>query len=158
MNASETAARLLAAGRKTKAALRRKLLDKGFAAEEVEEVLIRFSADGYIDDEAYATDFFRMAKRKGWGRRKAFFVLKQRGVESDVIRDAFAAYTQNAPYEEDILCFNLLRRLCREKDFDDKGAWLPARKAAMIRRLSSRGFLPATIYSAMEKLERERRA
>ena len=89
--AREAALKLLERTRRTRADLVRRLLDRGFAAPTVDEVLDRLEHVGLVDDTEYARAF--LAGR--WGRRPTGWTrlrqeLRGRGVGDEAIDAARA--------------------------------------------------------------------
>jgi regulatory protein len=75
-----------------RAELRRKLLRKGFEAEEVEAALDRCAAAGYLDDEATARSLARQGQaRRGWGSVRVRAELQRRGAGAETVAAALAS-------------------------------------------------------------------
>jgi len=84
--------RLLAHRSRSRAELRRRLLDKGHAADEVTPVLERLSADGLLDDGAFARAFALDKRRlSAWGSERIARALAEAGVADEHVRAALAA-------------------------------------------------------------------
>jgi len=80
-----TAMRLLAASPKSASELRKKLLDKGYAEEAIEEALGKLRAQGVLDDTLYAKDLVaRLTLGKAAGRHKVAFELKRHGISRKI--------------------------------------------------------------------------
>jgi regulatory protein len=89
----EAALRLLERTRRTRSNLTRKLLDKGYDAARIEEIIDRLAGVGLVDDVEYARAY--LAER--WGRRAAGWRmiendLRRRGVSPDDIARARAGF------------------------------------------------------------------
>ena len=94
-----TSLRLLAATPKSRRELSKKLLDKGFDGEVVEETLNELEAQGILNDRAYAQNLVsRFTHAKPSGMRKISFELKRHGVSSQLQEEMIA----NAAPEEEI--------------------------------------------------------
>ncbi len=79
---------ILASRRQTEAELRRKLITRGHAAEEVEVTLDRLRDLCYLDDDLAAKDWAKeMARVGGYGRSRAIQKLISRGIIPDSARE-----------------------------------------------------------------------
>jgi regulatory protein len=84
--------RLLGHRSRSRAELRRRLLDKGHEAPEVDEVLDRLAADGLLDDAAFARAFATDKRRlAGWGSERIARALAEAGVADEHVREALSA-------------------------------------------------------------------
>ncbi|WP_038045995.1 regulatory protein RecX [Thermus caliditerrae] len=122
------AVRLLARRALSRARLREKLLAR-FSEGEVEEVLDRLEALGYLDDRAFAETF--VAGRKRYGPLKLRHLLRAQGVPEAVVAEVLREA------EEGVLeaALRVLRRYPRRQD-----------KAKAVRFLQGRGFpLPVAL-------------
>ena len=79
-----TSLRMLAATPKSRKQLEKKLIDKGYFAEVVEEILNRLEETHILNDKAYATNVIsRYQVGKSSGRKRIEFELKKRGVSGN---------------------------------------------------------------------------
>ncbi len=67
------------------AELRRKLINKGFDEEFVNEALAKLVDDGLLSDARYAESYVRFRMNKGFGPVRIREELRQRGVASDLV-------------------------------------------------------------------------
>jgi regulatory protein len=89
--------RLLGHRSRSVAELRTRLLDKGHERREVDEALERLSADGLLDDAAFARAFAADKRRlSGWGAERIARALAASGVTDEQIHDALAATSGEA--------------------------------------------------------------
>ena len=100
MNIYDSALRRLSAQPRTEFELRKYLNDKGFMNSEIDDVISEFLSCGYLDDAAFCADYFRYAFGKGWGRKRIVSELKKKGVDAEVIQNAFADYEEENPVDE----------------------------------------------------------
>jgi len=127
--------------------LRRKLLDRGLDAAEVEAALEWCDARRYLDDERLARRF--AARRRGWGPRRIVAELERRGVERSLAEAAVRAAA-----EPDRALVAALRRA---EVRAPAGWWrLPARRARMVSSLLARGFEASDAIRAVGELARAR--
>ena len=90
-NAKECALRLLAKRDHSREELRRKLSAKGFAPEEIEEVLQKLETGGVLNDGRYAQRLaFYLAQEKLFGPQRITQKLFQKGIPADLIQEAMA--------------------------------------------------------------------
>lgn len=80
-----TCLRLLAASPKSSQALKKKLADKGYDAEIIDQALGKLRAQGILDDALYAKDLMaRLTLGKAAGRHKIAFELKRHGIPQKI--------------------------------------------------------------------------
>jgi len=78
--------------------LRRKLLSRGFNLPDVEAALGRLQELGYLNDVELARRVaLRLSERRGWGRRRLGWYLRQHGFPEEALE---AALRGLAPEEE----------------------------------------------------------
>jgi len=88
-SAREAALRLLERARRTRADVRLRLIEKGYLAAVVDEVLDRLTAVGLLDDVEYARAFLSGRwNRRTAGRRRIENELRQRGISAEDIARA----------------------------------------------------------------------
>src|SRR6185295_15379385 len=86
VSAYERALRLLGQRQHFRADLRRKLLAKGYEAEEVDEALTRCASEGYLDDESTARAFVAERQgRRGLGRARVAAELRRHGASGNAV-------------------------------------------------------------------------
>ena len=140
--------RLLTGRDYSKAELRRRLLDKGFAATRIDDALQRCIELGYLDDARYALNRATslMTQGRGVGSR-ILLDLKQRGVSNEVACQALEQAREL--YDEEELLKTLLQR--RFPDFNYSSA--PAKeRRRVVHFLQRRGF---PIGGIMDQLTRK---
>lgn len=119
--------------------LRRKLGDKDFPDELIDQACERMREYGYLDDRQFAEDQAAILMRKGWGPRRISQKLGARGVDEHLIDDVLHELATRDDWLS--ACAERARYKYRcepsELDFD-------ARKKAY-RHLKYRGFLDSTI-------------
>jgi regulatory protein len=90
-SAFDRAVRLLSARPHFREELRRKLIQKGHDAGEVDEALSRLAALGYLDDAALAiAEAERLRERQGLGRRAVAARLSRKGAGRSAVAAAEA--------------------------------------------------------------------
>jgi regulatory protein len=106
------ALKLLTARAYTIRDLRRKLVQKGFAAEESSETVERLISSGLLNDERYAEEFARQRLMvSGASVRRVEQLLAGKGISREVAK---AAVARVAAYEEvDVL--GSMERIARKK-------------------------------------------
>jgi regulatory protein len=142
------ALRLLTGRDYSQAELRRRLLDKGFAATRVDDALQRCLELGYLDDARYALNRATtlMTRGRAVGPR-ILLDLKQRGVSNELACQALEQARELCDEEE--LLRSLLQR--RFPDFSYNSA--PAKeRRRVVHFLQRRGF---SISCIMDQLTRK---
>jgi len=135
------AVRYLALCDRTNAQVRRYLHRKGASLDQIDRIVVRLSALGYLDDRAYAERWVtRRITDQPMGRARLKYELDARGIEESIaestIRDAFQSADEA-----------LLARLALDLA-QRRGRCLTPMQAA--RFLSRRGFDEETIRRMME--------
>ena len=152
----DAALRYLSARSRTVFEMKKKLTEKGFGEEETAELIARFSEYGYLDDSAYCRAYFRYAFEKGKGKRKVFQELRQKGVDSLTIENAFEDYLQEEENEYDERAMALaeaekvlrIAGVSRDEEIPEKIL------GRIARRLGSKGYGGETIYGVIGELRR----
>jgi regulatory protein len=85
---------LLSRGVLPTAKVREKLAAGGASPEEIDDLVLRFSEAGYLDDAAYAVLF--ADSHQDWGPLRLRDELRRRGVDSSYIRDALSDIDEEA--------------------------------------------------------------
>jgi regulatory protein len=131
-----TALRILTRRDHSQAELRKRLVDKGFDAEQIEATLQRCLDLGYLDDARYALT--RAVSLMNQGRAVGHRVLadlRQRGVSEELAEQALAAARESC--DEETLLADLLARRFREFNYDTAAA---GEKRRVVNFLQRRGF------------------
>ena len=145
--AREAALKLLERTRRTRADLRRRLRDKGYAEAVVAEVIERLQVVGLLDDVEFARAF--LAGR--WGRRAAGWRvlerdLRQRGVErEDVERARVRFEAEQGPADE----VRLARRVAAQAERRYAALDQRVRRQRLYALLARRGFDGDVIEQAL---------
>jgi regulatory protein len=141
------AVRVLARRDHSVAELERKLLDKGFPAAVVEELIARLEKSGYLDDRRFAGLWAESAVRNGRGYGPRLRLeLTRRGVSREIVADVLAGIA--AAYGEK----ETLARLAERKfaRFDPQTA-SDRDKRRVFAYLQRRGFSAATILDFLRR-------
>lgn len=152
-SAIETAAVLLGRHACTVAELRRKLFHKEcFSAEEIETAVARLQEMGYLSDRRYAEDYVSILRSKGYGDRRIYEKLKQKGIAPGLAGEILSADAGNRdPFEDAML---LLERRARRIDSVEDPR---KRNHRILCMLAGRGFTPDVACRALKAwAERER--
>jgi regulatory protein len=117
------ALRILARREYTRRELHRKLTERDYPEDVVEEVLDEMERAGYVDDREYARRF--RETREEWGYRRIRYELTRRGIDEAVLEKTIV-YDEKAEYQR---AMNLIR------------SWMPGLTARQLEgRLVRRGF------------------
>jgi regulatory protein len=148
-SAYEYALNLLTARQYTSRNLRRKLVQKGFPANDADETIDRLAANGILDDARYAAQFAR-GKLLGPGvsKRRIRQQLYQRGIGGEVADPAIDAVIEDEAIDLDAVV---------EKDARKKLASLGALEPLVVKRrlyahLARRGYNIDEINRVMKKV------
>lgn len=100
--ALDYAARYATTRAKLAAYLRRKIRERGWAEEgaaPVDALVERFSAHGYVDDQAFASARAESLLRRGYGARRIATALRAAGIDADIagaLRESLGAGAEAA--------------------------------------------------------------
>jgi regulatory protein len=146
VSAYTTALRLLGRREQTTAELTNKLLDRDFAAPDVEDAIVRLRDAGALDDRRAALAHIRTASRiKGRGRRRIERELMARGVDRALVHELLGA----APPDQDEAA---LRAVLQRKHIPARLDQASYRR--VFQQLLRRGFSPDLIAKVIGRSRR----
>jgi len=100
-------------------ALRRKLKEKfpSCAKEALDSVLRELSSQGYLNEYKTVWNYFEEKEKKGWGKKKISYSLRQKGFNENIVREVELTYPFDYSYVKELLSkrYNLKDRKDREK-------------------------------------------
>ena len=147
LSAYERALRLLGQRQHFRADLRRKLLARGYEAEEVDAALARCADGGYLDDEATARAFVAERQgRRGLGRARIAAELRRHGATGEAVTAALAGVSDEDERGRAATAAARWRRL----HGDDA--------AALGRHLARKGFSRSAIVAVLRAIGAEETA
>jgi regulatory protein len=127
------------------AELKRKLQQKGFVANVIDEVIARLQERDWQSDERFAEGFVRQRVEAGYGPLKIRADLQQKGIASELVAAALA----NSGADWTALAQErYIRRFGELAPVDEK------ERARRQRHLYQRGFLPDQVRTACSRVER----
>lgn len=135
----DVASKNLGSHRKTVKEMSEYLSKKGFADNVVEVVIAKLSEYRYLDDVSFARDYISTYGKK-FGERKLRYELKIKGVNADIIDEAFAVATGN----EDAALVSAQKYMRTHKKAD---------KRKLYGYLLSKGFLSEEIGAVVENMD-----
>ena len=150
------ALRLLGQRAHLRAALRRKLLQRGFDADEVDAALDRVAAAGYLDDARTAQQLAEEGQsRRGWGKARVKAELVRRGAGGAAIDAALAGTSDEAEIARARDLAARWRRTNRAVGPDAsaklEASLSAAQRAALARHLDRKGFSRRAIFAALSE-------
>lgn len=117
------AVKILAAGDNTRAALLRKLTERGFSRSAAERAVNRLCEEGYIREEDMLLRQLAIYAKRLWGPKKILPTLIQKGFAREEIRQAMERAKEEGVYDADAVRKALLAELPSD-DENAKRAWL----------------------------------
>jgi regulatory protein len=149
VKAETKAFRLLGIRSHSERELRSKLIAGRFSPEVVDDVIEKCVSLGYLNDETFSRERVRyLGIAKLVGNLKIALDLKERGIASDIRREAIADIDREFDEKERI------RRLLRKRQrVNNAGLADEKQKARVIRNLMSRGFPFAMIMETINEEE-----
>ena len=138
--AKATAVRLLSRRDHSVLELRRKLNQRDFPRDEIEDALEDLIKRNYLSDERFSEAYIHVRKQKGFGPLRIASELKERGVDESVYRDYLSA--SSGSWEQVLeRVYQAKYRGSPVKDFNEK--------AKRMRFLQYRGFAPENIHKVV---------
>jgi len=139
------AVRLLSVRRLSKAQLRQKLRDRGYAADAIEEAIRECERRRYLDDRTFAQLHVKNAlDRKAVGRMRLLHELLRHGIESELAREVLDELDD----DEDTRIDRALAKLEATRPQDRYGQ--------LARRLERLGFSAPHIARALRRRAQDR--
>ncbi len=130
--------------------LERKLRQRGYQPDDVDETLDRLRAEGLIDDRRTAHEFVRgRLARAPEGRHRLRAELARRRVADDVIDETLDRLTDD---DDRDLARRAAQRWQRVRSRPGRSADLE--RAALARHLAARGFSRRAVYTVLEEMPR----
>ena len=127
--------------------VRSKLFSYGLEADEVDELIIRLSAEKLLDEERYAKAYVRgKYSLKRWGRRKILQGLKASGISDYCTRQGMKEIDPEV-YQENLLY------LLEKKNQTEKEKTPPVRRQKLAYYLMSKGYENDLVQDALKELE-----
>ena len=143
--AKSKTARYCAYQERTQQEVRDKLYRYGLHQEEVENIIIEFIEEGFINEERYAVSFARgKFNQNKWGKLKIDYGLKQKGI-SPYCRDKALSELDIEDYKRTIE--NLIDR--KNSQLGDVDLYIRKNKIAMY--LISKGFEKDIIWNVINE-------
>jgi len=124
--------------------LTRKLQQKDFPSELINEVIERLVVDNLLSDERYAEAYLRMRSARGYGLQRIRMEMQERGVADELISQAI---------EECDVDWIALAHDVRNKKFGEQPPAEFALRAKQMKFLQYRGFSHAQINAAVTGLD-----
>lgn len=143
----DTALRLLGRREHSVAELRRKLQQRGFSADTIDEVLADCRRLGYVDDDRFARLYSKQLRRRGYGRLRIEQMLNSKGLSAARVADCVADHCAEAGQIED--CRRVLHKKLQTVSEE---ATAPRTEARLYRFLMQRGFASAVIRQVLDEV------
>ncbi|EKE71678.1 regulatory protein RecX [Gallaecimonas xiamenensis] len=137
--------RLLALREHSPRELADKLARRGFSSSEIQSLVEKLLAQGWLDHYRYAESAVRRLLQKGYGPMRIQAELSQKGIPDEVGK---AALTEQLPD------WSAQAQAAYNRRFRDAAITSPKDWAKRARYLSSRGFSPEQIRAVLAKAER----
>ncbi|RUO33076.1 hypothetical protein CWE14_07530 [Aliidiomarina soli] len=129
--------------------LARKLRDKGFAADAVDEVISELQERGWQSDQRFTESYVRQRIEAGYGPLKIYSDMAQKGIQRTLVEQILES--TNVDWVA-VAADRYQRRFGTEAATEDK------EKARRQRHLASRGFLSSHVYAAISKVHDDDRS
>ena len=126
--------------------LAQRLKQKGFSEELSQDTVNLLKAKQFIDDRVFAKGWVASRLKKPFGLRRIKQELAQKGLDKQVIEEAFVQVKED--YDES----GIVRELAEQRFFRIKNVEPFKAKARVYAYLMRRGFSPDTIGEIVNKL------
>lgn len=153
MDIMDAAARYLEHRPRTEKEMRKRLAEKGFGEDEIEEAVGQLKISRYIDDVAYGTSYLIYAFGKGRALNRAKYEMREKGLSDEDIQKAVFAYEDE--FEVDIDALERERAEEQAAKYIEKNGRSEKKIAALGRRLNSLGYSTGIIFSLLDKYREE---
>ena len=120
-----------------------RLKKTGYSEETVNAAMEYVKSFGYIDDVRYARKYIEIFRDRK-SRRKMMYDMAAKGVDREVIENAFLEYPE---YDETALIRRLAEKKLRGRDLTEPGVW--QKTAAYLAR---RGFASGDIVKVLQSI------
>lgn len=87
MSAKSVAVKLLSRREHSALEIRRKLAQRDFDENEIEQSIIELQQGGWLSDQRFAESYIRMRQHKGYGPLRISMELSERGIDEDIVND-----------------------------------------------------------------------
>ncbi len=155
VSATEAAVNYLRYRLRTEMEVRRRLAEKDYAPNEIEEAVAAVKSYGYVDDARYCREYFRAAADRGKSRRRIEAELGTKGVARETVENAIDDLLEQD--EEPLLsererACQVAGKMLRQQREDGKAV---DRKfcARVCRRLAGLGYSADIIYGIVDRIE-----
>lgn len=99
--------------------IKKKMREKGFAKEEIDEAILFLKDKKFIDDIRYSENFVRSCINKRYGKEKIRFKLKLHFIKDEMINSTLEkVYDQNEDQVLDLALKNWLEKNLKGEGFD----------------------------------------
>ncbi len=151
MSAWDKALDLLARRQQTTAELRRKLHQRGYGKEDIEQVIVRLGELRYLDDERTASAWAaELAGRGGIGRRRALEKMIKRGIPVETARRELMAVWDDELERSRALAVARKWVQVRHPDLSDI-----VERRRLARSLAGKGFSGETVWRTVSRVSGE---
>lgn len=145
-NIKQVSLRYLSIRTRSSFELRRYLMRKGYSLDEIEDILVLLTEEGYLNDEKFAEEWVK--SRLTTNLRGPYLIkheLLQKGIEPDLIEQALEQIGDEGEYQA---CLQwAIKKL---KVYQNKAAETVKKK--LYRTLIQRGFSPDTVTAVIQHL------
>jgi len=149
MPALKRAAALCSSQEQCTGHIKAKLEEWGVGEADAEKIVRKLREDKFLDDKRYATYYVRDKFRLNqWGKIKISYMLRQKGVEEDIVLSALDLIEDDAYLET---CMNLIR--AKSSTLKEKNHF--KKKGKLYRFASGRGFESDIIHRALNLIGQE---
>ena len=151
--AEEAAVKKLSRRSMTVFELHKFITDKGFSAEDADEIIELYKDYGYLNDARFSEEYIRFAYGKNYSRKRIERELRQKGVSTFDIEEGFIAY--NAEFGEESELKHAMDEAMKVINIAgiSPGEVLSDKIRGRIgRRLLTRGYSQSIVYAVFDKL------
>lgn len=126
--------------------VRKKLTEKEFSQDEIDETVNDLIGLRYLDDYEFAKRYYEYNAEKKRGSMRAMRELEEKGVDKETIKFAYEDFTYEMKVDELAIAKQVAEPLLEGGELDEK------MRGKIARKLETRGFSTSTIIKVLNEL------
>lgn len=146
-SAMEVASAYLENRMRTVFEVRKKLAEKEFSDEEIDETVNELIGLRYLDDYEFAKRYYEYNVEKKRGSMRAMRELEEKGVDKETIKFAYEDFVYESKIDELEIAKSVAIVTLNGGELDEK------MRGKIARKLETRGFSTGTIIKVLDKLQ-----
>lgn len=154
--AMEVASRYLENRMRTVAEVRKKLQEKEFSQDEIDETVNDLIGLRYLDDYEFAKRYYEYNAEKRRGSLRAMRELEEKGVDKETIKFAYEDFVYETKVDELAIAKQVAEAMpnadAEDYDSESREPFNEKMRGKIARKLETRGFSTSTIIKVLNEL------